>query len=157
MFGLIPSRRNRQRDGGLMTTRSPLSELTRLRSDFDQLFERIWSDFPRLASAWETVSGFEWDDLDDRYVLRAEAPGFDPKDFKVELRGNQLVLTAEHSEEEREEQGSRRFAGKFYHAVTLPPGVEADQVEAHYRRGILEVHVPKSAEARAKRIPVKAD
>src|SRR5690606_26572968 len=121
----------------------------------DSLFDRFWVDIPRLGAAWEGLSrfqGMDWEDEEDRYVLRAEAPGFEPDEFDVQLRGSQLVLSAEHKEE-KEDKGSRsHFRGRFYQSVTLPAGVLVDQVEAKYRNGILEVHLPKSPEARAQRI-----
>ena len=40
--------------------------------------------------------------------------------------------------------------------MTLPPGTEADKIEARYKNGLLEVHVPRSEQAKGKRIPVKA-
>jgi HSP20 family protein len=38
----------------------------------------------------------------------------------------------------------------------LPPGIEADKVQANYRNGVLEVHLPKSEEAKPRKIEVKA-
>ena len=36
--------------------------------------------------------------------------------------------------------------------MTLPPGVDAEKVRASFRNGVLEVHFPKTNEARAKKI-----
>lgn len=160
MFGLSTKRRGDEGRERELSAR-PFGGLAELRDEFDNLFERFWSDFPRLPTAWENVGrlrGFEWEDEDDRYVLRAEAPGFEPQEFDVQIRGAQLVLSAEHKEEVKEEKrGESRFHGHFYQSVTLPQGVQLDQVEAKYRNGVLEIHLPKSPEARAKRIPVQAE
>jgi HSP20 family protein len=162
MFGLTPSKRNpeagtgRTHEGGLMER--PWSGLAQLRQDLDGLFERFWADFPRFSTPWDELdrmSGVTWEDEENRYVLRAEAPGFEPQEFDVQIRGTQLVLTAEHKEEQKEEHGHRRFAGRLYQSVALPPGVLADQVEAKYRNGILEISLPKNPEARPQRITVK--
>lgn len=162
MFGLIPSKRNpevpavKARQGELLDL--PWSGLAQLRQEFEGLFDRFWSDFPRLNQwdALDQMSGVTWDDEEDRYVLRAEAPGFEPQEFDVQVRGTQLVLTAEHREEQKEEQGQRHFSGRLYQSISLPPGVLADQIEAKYRNGILEICLPKSPEARPQRIPVKS-
>lgn len=159
MFGLSTKRKtDRIHEGDVMER--PLAGLADLRQEFDSLLERFWSDFPRASAAWEDFGrfrGFEWQDEEDRYVLRAEAPGFNPAEFDVQIRGSQLVVSAEHKEEKQEKQGHGRFTGRLYESVTLPAGVLADQVDAKYRNGILEIHLPKSPEARAQRITVKAE
>jgi HSP20 family protein len=159
MFGLSTKRKtDRIHEGDLMER--PLAGLAELRQEFDSLFERFWSDFPRLSTAWEGFErfhGFEWEDEEDHYVLRAEAPGFNPEEFDVQIRGSQLVLSAEHKEEKKEKQSHGRFTGRLYESIMLPPGVLADQVEAKYRNGVLEIHLPKSPEARTQRITVKAE
>ncbi|MCA9137573.1 MAG: Hsp20 family protein [Planctomycetales bacterium] len=40
--------------------------------------------------------------------------------------------------------------------MTVPAGIKADQIEANYKNGVLEVHLPKGEEARSKRIAVMA-
>jgi hypothetical protein len=44
----------------------------------------------------------------------------------------------------------------YHRSVTLPVGVKADEIQAQYRNGVLEIHLPKSEEAQPKRIPVQA-
>jgi HSP20 family protein len=49
----------------------------------------------------------------------------------------------------------RRF-GRFSRSITLPLGVDAEEVEADHERGILTINVPKADEVKPKRISVKA-
>ena len=62
------------------------------------------------------------------------------------------------SEQDTSENGGGHFAsyGKFYRTMSVPAGIKADQVEASYKNGILEVHLPKGEEAKSKRIAVQA-
>ena len=46
--------------------------------------------------------------------------------------------------------------GRFHETFTLPQGVMSDQIDARYHNGVLELHLPKSEEAKAKRIAVKS-
>jgi len=39
--------------------------------------------------------------------------------------------------------------------ITLPAGVEAERIEATYRNGVLEIHLPRTPEAVGRRIEVK--
>jgi HSP20 family protein len=88
---------------------------------------------------------------------RAEPPGFEAGDFDVDVRGNYLTIRAEHKNEKKEgENGSRYSYGKFERSATLPPGVDAENVSARYRNGVLELQLPKSAESRGKRNTVQA-
>ena len=91
--------------------------------------------------------------------VRAEAPGFEPDEIDVRLSAGRLVLQAEHkTEQDTTENGNGHFSsyGKFYRAMSVPAGIEADKIEASYKNGILEVHLPKGEEAKSKRIAVKA-
>ena len=99
MFGLSTKRKTEPVQHGNLMER-PLTGLAELRNEFDGLFERFWADVPRLSAAWEGFDRFRglgWENEEDRYVLRAEAPGFDPSEFDVQIRGSQLVLSADEA------------------------------------------------------------
>lgn len=82
---------------------------------------------------------------DDKYVLRAELPGLDPEDIKVNVEDGRLTIEAERTEE-RSESGRSEFSyGSFNRSVSLPAGADENQVEASYAKGILEVTVALSA------------
>jgi HSP20 family protein len=50
-----------------------------------------------------------------------------------------------------------RSYGSFQRSIALPPGVETDKVEAKFKKGVLTITLPKTAEAQkqVKRIPIK--
>ena len=50
-----------------------------------------------------------------------------------------------------------RWAGAFTRRVMLPPGLEPEKMKAVFRNGVLEVHVPKTKEAKAKKIEIKVE
>jgi len=88
--------------------------------------------------------------------VRAEVPGFEPADFEVELRNNRLMIKAAKTHEEEKKEKGYEFAERRYERfVELPVEVEPAKVEATYRNGVLEVHLPKPAEATPRRIEVK--
>jgi len=157
VLSLLPWRRKRQgsRGNGNIVPVSELHPLARLREEFNNLFERFWSDLP---GRWEGLfePGLFWDleleDEGDKYVVRVEAPGFEPGDFDVRLSGGVLTIKAER----REERGGHCRYGSLRRVLTVPQGIQPDRVEAHYRNGILEVTLPKSEQVRGKRIAVRA-
>jgi HSP20 family protein len=131
--------------------------LRRMREEFDQLMGKFFQEVPALWSA-ERADGrwaFDVEDQPEAYVIKAEAPGFDPKDFTVELRGEQLVMRAKHSEKKKADKGEMFTASEFYHSVTLPPYVDAAKIDAGYKQGVLQVTLPKTEEGKGRRIPVK--
>ena len=131
--------------------------LSRLRDDFDRLFEGFSRDWPALGEGNGWRWGMKLEDQEDAVVVRAEAPGFDPGDFDLQVRGNQLILrAARKTEKEEKERGYREERRQeCYEAVTLPPGINADKIDAKYHNGVLTVTMPKTAEGKPKRISVK--
>ncbi len=159
MFHLTPFKKGEQ--AGVPERRYDYP-LARMREEFESLFDRFFGNFPMAGEGFdfERGWGFDVDESGKDVVVRAEAPGFEPKDFDVELCGNVLHIRAEHKAEEKPkdkekaEYTEHRYA-RFERMVTLPEYTDRNKVEATYRNGVLEVHVPKTAEAQGKRIEVK--
>jgi len=151
---MVPSRR------GTMSPYSDFEPFYRLREDLNRLFNQMLPGWP--AGLWEAERrggwGLDVEEDDGAVTVRAEAPGFEPADFDVEVRGNQLVLHAAHrAEVEEKDRGYREWSRQeFCRAVPLPAGIDADKVEATYRNGVLNVKVPKTEQAKGRRIEVKA-
>lgn len=76
------------------------------------------------------------------YVLRAELPGMNPKDIHVSVQGNVLNIAGERTETKRDNCRSEFHYGSFSRSVALPEGADAQQVEARYDAGVLQVTVP---------------
>jgi HSP20 family protein len=158
MFSLTPWRKNRdvQGKGQALAPYSGFEPMTRIREEFDNLFDRFFTGWPMLAEnggRW----GVDVQENDNDIVVRAEAPGFEPEDFDLQVRGNQLVLRAsKQAETEEKDQGFRQWQQReFYQAVPLPADINPDQVEARYRQGVLTVTLPKTEQGKAKRIQIK--
>jgi HSP20 family protein len=150
-----------------VTARLPASgmtghPLTRLREEMDSLFDRFFRGWPALSEGNLGPERF-WDvgvqDADVEIVVRAEAPGFEPKDFDIQVRGNTLTIRAERKEEtEGKQEGYRtweRRYGRFQRSIPLSTAVNADKVEAHYRNGVLELRLPRTEPSERRRIEVK--
>lgn len=93
------------------------------------------------------------------YEVHADLPGMKPEDVNVEFRDGQLWITGERKDEAEEESKTfhrieRRF-GQFRRVIALGNEVDADNVEARYKDGVLTVNVPKIAAVQPKKIEVK--
>ncbi|EMI45661.1 Hsp20/alpha crystallin family protein [Rhodopirellula sp. SWK7] len=132
----------------------PMTELSQIRSNFDRMLGGM------LRGHWEEAWNAGWgcDVKDDpaEFFVRAEAPGFEPDEIDVQISGNRLVMQAEHESETDDAHGKSSRHGKLYRAVTLPAGIDEDKIQASYKNGVLEVHLPKSDAVKPKRISVTA-
>jgi HSP20 family protein len=153
MFNLVPRRTSEKGNGGALGSRAD-HPLRQMRDEFDALFNRFFTQLPSSFEAdWNWDLGF--DDEGQSYLVRAEAPGFEAEDFDIQVAGNRLTIKAERKQESAEKKEAFYAERKFQRTMTLPAGVNADAVEARYHSGVLEVRLPKTPEAQAKRISVK--
>lgn len=135
------------------------------RRDVDRMFDNFFSDFgvPTLRSGSASVTPtIDATETDKDFVITAELPGLDEKDFEVTLTGDLLTIKGEKKSEHEERNGgsyySERRFGSFSRSLRLPFEVKDRNIDATYKKGVLTVRVPKPAEAQtvAKRIEVKA-
>ena len=135
----------------------PMSELERLRRLLDQTFGGF--GLPALATesvGWAPPVDIE--EQDDAYVIEAEVPGVTKDDVNIELVSNELTITGEIKEREREGilRKRTRRVGRFEYRVRLPEQVDPDNVEAKLTDGVLSVRVPKQEQAERRRIQVQS-
>jgi HSP20 family protein len=134
--------------------------IRRMREEFDRIFDQVFSGWPvpweRAGRDWRW--GLDVEENKDNVVVRAEAPGFEPDDFDLQIRGDQLVLRAAHkAQAEERERGYREWRRQeLYQSVALPPGVDAEHVQATYRNGVLTVTLPKTEDSKGRRITVRS-
>jgi HSP20 family protein len=135
----------------------PLSDVERLRRMLDQTLGSF--GLPALATesvGWTPPVDIE--EQDDAYVIEAEVAGVKKDDVNIELISNELMITGEIKEREREgilRKRTRRI-GRFEYRVRLPEQVDADKVEANLKDGVLSVRVPKREQAERRTIQVKS-
>lgn len=138
----------------------PLRDMLSLREAMNHLLEESFVR-PR-AGMTAMTSGMAMDvkETHDSYVLETGLPGFKPEDVEISILNDTLRIKAEsRAEEEREDENwllRERRHGQFERTITLPTPVSAETANAEFDNGILRITLPKSEEARAKTIPVRA-
>lgn len=90
-------------------------------------------------------------DEGDKFVLKADLPGFRKEDINISVEGGKLNLTAEHKEEVNNDKANyvrreRRYSA-FSRSFDLQ-GIDADKISACYQDGVLKLDLPKLAEAK---------
>ena len=98
---------------------------------------------------------------DGHLVVKAEMPGISKKDLDICLENDILTIKAEKKEEKKEgEKGTtnytreRRF-GQYVRYMSLPTRVDAENITATLKKGLLEIKMPKAEEPKAKQIEIK--
>jgi HSP20 family protein len=136
--------------------------LTDLRDELDRFFGAPLSELARtsqLLSGWTPALDL-YEDKDNFYV-KAELPGMKKEEIDLSLHDGSLSISGERKQESKVEEAevyrAERFFGRFQRAVTLPTPVAADRVKAEYKDGILIVTLPKTEEAKPKRIDVNVN
>jgi HSP20 family protein len=94
------------------------------------------------------------------FVVTTELPGLSEKDIHLSLTDDVLTITGERQwtgdAEEASHHRRERWFGKFERAFSLPAPVDARQVKATYRDGVLTVNLPKAEENKPKEIKIEA-
>lgn len=85
---------------------------------------------------------------EEKIVFKTDLPGIDEKDIRVTIEDGILMLSGERkSEKETEKENFHRVErcyGSFQRSFTLPETVDEDKVSASYRKGVLELTLPKT-------------
>ncbi len=140
----------------------PWGSFHQLRREMDSLLDRFggapaaWSEnwrgvFPAV-NLYETADG---------YTLTAELPGVEPGDIHVSIEGSTVTIQGERkieyaTQKETSVHRRERQAGSFRRALELPAEIEADEVEAVHRNGVLMLRIPKTPAAKPRQIAVQA-
>lgn len=101
-------------------------------------------------------------ETDREFLIAAELPGMDEKDVEVSVSKSLLTLRGEKKNEREDKRKDyyrmERSYGMFERTIPVPEGVDLDKVEASFKKGVLTVVLPKSADYQKerKRIPIKA-
>lgn len=134
---------------------------------FDTLYRGWMRPFRDLLPEWTPLTGrmeFAMPHLDlierDKEILvRVEIPGVDKKDLKLDLTGDLLTIAGERRLEEETEEGEVHRAeiarGSFTRSIRLPVPVDSERVDADFKDGLLEIHLPKAQVTERRRIEIK--
>ena len=145
-------------------------EVDRLFDDFNMSpfrlpFRRPMFDIEPFWSpeSWVALPAVDFVERDNAYEVHADLPGMDEKDIEVKVSNSVLTIKGEKREEKEEKKEDfrlreRRF-GSFERALRVPETVDVDKIEASFKKGVLTLVLPKTAEAQkpVKKIEVKGE
>ena len=127
----------------------------------DRPFDRLLNDAfgPASGSAVEPWKTDIWED-DQRVYVEMEVPGFSDKDVDVDVDKGVLTVKGhqqeDHNHKDRTYHLAERREGRFSRSFRLGKNVDGGKVSAKLKDGILTIELPKRAEAKSRRVEVKA-
>ncbi len=146
-----------------------------LRRDVERLFDEFDDGFWRSPFRSSLFAGAPFrrvelpappavdvSETDKAYEITADLPGMDEKNVEVKVASGVLTIKGEKQDEKEEKKKDyymrERSFGSFERSFQVPDDVDPDKIEASFKKGVLSVTLPKSAEAEkaAKQITIKA-
>ena len=137
----------------VLQRRDPFRNLRRIENTMD----RFWRGSGTYeAAGWAVPLDVVQDG--DSIVIHGTLPGVKAEDIGVTIDDGVLEIKAESKADHEQQNGNyvvrERRAGKFHRVVRLPDSVDADKAETLYEDGVLTVTIPKSEDAKPRRIQI---
>ncbi|CAD5105912.1 Hsp20/alpha crystallin family protein [Zestomonas carbonaria] len=126
-------------------------------------FEEFFNQYPRLlgkggtGASQELMTATDWapavdiSETPEAYLIKAELAGVKREDIQVKIEGGQLSLRGERRFEKEDKDSKQhrveRFYGSFSRVFSLPEDADEEQIKAEYKDGVLNLTLPKRAEA----------
>ena len=139
----------------------PFRELEDIEMRLGQLFParagRRAMEGDQFFADWSPAADVQ--ESDTEFLIKADLPEVAKEDVKVQVENG--VLTVQGERRREEESNGKRFHkiereyGKFVRRFALPIEIDATKVQAEFKNGVLNVHLPKTAKATPKAIDVK--
>jgi HSP20 family protein len=140
---------------------TPMGHLPSFQHEMNRMFNEFFGGGNGEAagtglSSWTPAVDIH--ETDDGFVIKAELPGVSKDDVSIDVHQNTLTLRGQrkHEAEVKQDKYHRveRAYGTFQRSFVLPTIVDQDKVQATYKDGVLELHLPKSEAAKPKHIAI---
>ena len=138
----------------------PLREFAAMQDRLNRLFGNVYlrDEDTAFRGSWvPSVDIYETDKHD--LVLRAELPGMAREDIEVIVENGTILIKGEKKfDPEVKDEHYRRIErsyGTFHRSFTLPNTVDAANVSAEYKNGVLTITLPFKEEAKPRTVNVE--
>ena len=136
----------------------PAREVDTLQNEVNRVFDAFFGNGGSRVRRW--VPPMDLVETDEHLVLRADLPGLTTDDVELEVKDGVLTVSGERKAEHEEKSEGfyrvERTFGRFSRSLTIPDGVDAEEITAEFNDGVLEVRIPKPAERQPRRVQINA-
>jgi HSP20 family protein len=160
----------KEKETKALTAWRPFSEMARWEREMERMFDDFFGR--RLRPLWGerwwparavdvSVPAVDLYEEKDEIVAKVELPGLEKDDIEVNISNHLLTIKGEKKKEEEAKEAnyycSERSYGSFSRTVDLPKEVQVDKAQASFKKGVLEIRLPKSEEAKKKEIKITVE
>lgn len=144
-------------------TRKPIGNLFNLHNEMGRLFGDLLSsqenDVDTENASW--IPTVDISESENTYEIHAELPGVTENNVNISVTDNLLTIKGEKQVQENTDDKNyhrveRRY-GSFKRSFTLPRLVNASEIKASFKDGILSLTIPKAEEAKPKEIQISVN
>lgn len=139
----------------LITRFNPFDDVRRMEARLFGPFFRMPYFTDEQAAGWNPA--VDVIEEKEKIVVKVEAPGVEEKNLHVTFEDGMLTISGERQFERKDDSNYHRIErayGTFTRTFTLPRTVDAAQIAASYRNGVLEVEIPKKEDSKPKQIRI---
>ena len=131
---------------------SPFQELDSKERQMRRAFERA-GFAPALVPAADIY------ETGDEFVIELDVPGYAEKELEIEVFDHTLVVKGEQASAKQEVDRTfrlhERLEREFVRRFTLPAETDTEHVKARFVKGVLELHAPKIATAKSRKVAIE--
>jgi HSP20 family protein len=128
--------------------------------DFDVVERRMRRMLEDFGVAPAPLPAADMYETEKELVVELDVPGFDEKELALAVSDHTLTITGERLKEKELKEKTfylhERLEKHFERKFTLPPEADVEHVQANFKTGVLEVHVPKIELAKTRKIEIRA-
>jgi len=144
-----------------LTTHRPLSVISPSRHFLSNFFGDRFRDFfneEELTKTHQFYPSIDVAETDKDFKMKAELPGMDKGDLKLEVRDGLLILKGERKREDKVEKNGyyhkEMLYGSFERSFRLPEHADAEKITADLKKGVLDITIPKTEKTEPKKVEI---
>jgi HSP20 family protein len=141
----------------MLTRFDPFRDLARLQEEVSRAFGEDRMFRPSESVGWTPACDIYEDD--EGLALKFELAGVEPKDVDIRFENGVLTIRGERKLEREDKRDNyhriERQYGTFTRSFSLPASVDGEKIRAEAKTGVLQILLPKRAEAKPRSIQVK--
>lgn len=118
---------------------------------FDEFFNsNLLPNFVE-EGAWKSTPAVNIFETNEKFEIEVAAPGLDKEDFKIDLKNDHLVVSSEKKDQKEEKEKGKVVRSEFRYSsfqrmFALPKEVDASNIRANHKNGVLTIELPKKTE-----------
>lgn len=148
---------------------NPMSANWSRRPVSPDLVGEVFEDFDRIVDSFlrpsyvNTVNfqpTCDINETEDHYLVSFDMPGVKTDDIKIEVNGNQLMISGERHRVGKDEtadanQRHEKLYARYERTFELPTTIDFDKIEAQHENGVLNVALPKAQPSKGRTIQIQ--